>query len=143
MEPLPRTPQTYIERVCGLTPWVLTADSPPPFRGWWLTIRITPEFTGVVRRRYWHEVSGWSMPALPDMTDLQCDEAMFMPCMNINRQKKDIWWCGLQRPHLAGYQEYGLVPTPRTSIKQVLRTLRSATAILRMQIPHVLRKTRG
>lgn len=100
------TPGTHIEVLCGLTPWILTAEAPPPYEGWWRT----KEQSGRYARRWW-DGEAWSIPVPLDPGD----EGFTASARRIrcHHDHSQIIWCGLAAPHPAGYVEYKLVKSPQ------------------------------
>jgi len=107
------TPHTYIEALCGLTSWILTKDSPPPYIGWWRTYREDGHYA----RRWW-DGGRWSAQVFATDSDLL---ARYAHCVHPNpKYLGDVRWCGLLRPHIAGYLEYNLVKSPRLQMAELL-----------------------
>lgn len=99
----PPLPSTHLEAVMGLTGWKKTSAAQPPFIGWWRTWNEQ----GRAERRWWSG-STWSIPC-----PVGAESDYGYKDVVTKREQDSIVWCGLRRPHLAGYFEYRLVKSPR------------------------------
>lgn len=97
-------PSTFVEKFCGLTDWVCTRDDPPPMIGWWKTYAPGTK----PQRRYWDGLY-WSAPMYEWMTPEHCVDQRLTRAFDSD----GVIWCGLKRPHLAGYFD-PIIVTART-----------------------------
>jgi len=109
----PPKPTTYIEKYLGLTEWMQTSEAPPPFIGWW---RTYTETSAPSQRRWWNG-EYWSVPVYPGTSDNVA--ALFAACPTL-APPAGIIWCGLRKPHLAGYLEYRLVKSSRSAAWEII-----------------------
>jgi hypothetical protein len=110
-------PTTYIELILGLTPWVPLVSAHPPYIGWWRT-RVASNPNKMQPQRRWWDGEHFSTPILPGATEEAEADAKDMRAL-----VDDLEWCGLRRPHLAGYT-HTLVKSPRLDMLQRERYLR-------------------